>query len=248
MRQSAGKFLAIPLALFVVFLSLYAIWLILDLPPEEVLLPIVHRFFERYGVLTALACGLIEALLLVGWYFPGTTIIVAGLILSGADLAQYAAMAGAAAAGLSTGHLINFLVGRHGWYRLLLAFGLKDSLDTAQQWLLKYGLSAIFTTYWQINLASLTSTAAGILRFPLVPFVIFSSSATVLWIGFWSTAIYFLGQAAMTLVGLRLALVVIALWISVRLLLYARANRVAARTALATTEAGALRPGAADHR
>jgi membrane protein DedA with SNARE-associated domain len=109
-------------------------------------------------------------------------------------------------------------------------------------------LSAIFTTYWQINLASLTSTAAGILRFPLVPFVIFSSSATVLWIGFWSTAIYFLGQAAMTLVGLRLALVVIALWISVRLLLYARANRVAARTALATTEAGALRPGAADHR
>jgi membrane protein DedA with SNARE-associated domain len=136
MQQSAGKFLAIPLALFVVFLSLYAIWLILDLPPEEVLLPIVHRFFGRYGVLTALACGLIEALLLVGWYFPGTTIIVAGLILSGADLAQYAAMAGAAAAGLSTGHLINFLVGRHGWYRLLLAFGLKDSLDTAQQWLL----------------------------------------------------------------------------------------------------------------
>jgi hypothetical protein len=41
---------------------------------------------------------------------------------------------------------------------------------------------------------------------------------------------------------------VIALWISVRLLLYARANRVAARTALAATEAGALRPGTADHR
>jgi membrane protein DedA with SNARE-associated domain len=143
---------------------------------------------------------------------------------------------------------VNFLVGRHGWYRLLLAFGLKDSLDTAQQWLLKYGLSAIFTTYWQINLASLTSTAAGILRFPLVPFVLLSSGATLLWIAFWSTTIYFLGQAAMTLVGLRLALVMIASWIAVRLLMYARANRAAARTVPAASGARAMHPGAADQR
>jgi hypothetical protein len=52
----------------------------------------------------------------------------------------------------------------------------------------------------------------------------------------------------MALVGLRLALVVIAVWITVRLLIYARANRPGARTAMTPGEATPASPRAADQR
>ena len=53
-----------------------------------------------------------------------------------------------------------------------------------------YGLSAIFTTYWQANLASCISTAAGILQFPFGRFLPFVRRRGVLDL-FWATLIFF---------------------------------------------------------
>ena len=72
-----------------------------------------------------------------------------------------------------------------------------------------------------MNLASLTSTAAGILQFPAAKFVIISVAACVAWITFWGSMIFFLGQAATALVSLRVIIAVIAAWIVGRVI-YAR--------------------------
>ena len=84
--------------------------------------------------------------------------------------------------------------------------------------LTKYGLSAIFTTYWQANLASCISTAAGILQFPAARFIAYSLAAEALWITFWAGIIFFLGSAALSLVGFRMILFLIMLWIGGRLI------------------------------
>ena len=218
MRSSTKNLLGLSVALFGILLSLYAVWILLDLPPEETLIPIARDFFQRYGLVTVLIGAALEGLLLVGWYFPGTMVIVLGLILAGHDVPRLAQVAAMAATGLCAAYLINFFVGKYGWYRLLLAFGLREPLEKAQSRVARYGVGAIFATYWQANLASLTSTAAGVLRLPLVTFLLASVGATVLWITFWSTLIYFLGAAAMTLVNLRYVLIAIALWIAGKLL------------------------------
>ncbi len=218
MRSSTKNLLGLSVALFGILLSLYAVWILLDLPPEETLIPIARDFFQRYGLVTVLIGAALEGLLLVGWYFPGTMVIVLGLILAGHDVLRLAQVAAMAATGLCAAYLINFFVGKYGWYRLLLAFGLREPLEKAQSRVARYGVGAIFATYWQANLASLTSTAAGVLRLPLVTFLLASVGATVLWITFWSTLIYFLGAAAMTLVNLRYVLIAIALWIAGKLL------------------------------
>lgn len=219
MSRRTLKLIAVPLIFLLVFASLFLVWELLDLPPEEVLIARAHDYFKQYGLITVLIGAFIEGLLLIGWYFPGALVILAALLLAGDDAWRAVQVVALAIAGLSTAYIVNYAVGRYGWYQLLVAFGLREGLERAKQRLTKYGLSAIFTTYWQINLASLTSTAAGILHFPFAEFVAISTSACLLWVTFWGSMIFFLGQAATAFVSLRVIIVVIAIWIAGRLLL-----------------------------
>lgn len=99
---------------------------------------------------------------------------------------------------------------------MLLKFGLKKPTEKAQTQLSKYGLSGIFLSYWQPNLAALASTAAGILQFPFKKFILYSATAAILWNMFWGVLVYVLGEAALTAIGARFVMVVIILWIAYR--------------------------------
>ncbi len=158
---------------------------------------------------------IVEGLLLIGWYFPGTLVVIFAFVAAGPDAARLAELAAAAGLGLFAAYLTNFFAGKFGWYRLLLAFGLREPLENAQRRLTKYGLSAICTTYWQANLASCISTAAGILQFPFGRFAALSFLAEAFWISFWATLIFFLGKAALSLAGFRIILFAILIWIAV---------------------------------
>jgi membrane protein DedA with SNARE-associated domain len=212
------KIIALPLAVLGVFALLYAVWIVLDLPPERTIIEIARQYLDRYGIVIVLICAYLEGLLLIGWYFPGTLVVIFAFVIAGPDVARVAQVAAAAGLGLFAAYLTNFLAGKYGWYRLLLAFGLREPLDNAQRRLTRYGLSAIFTTYWQANLASCISTAAGILQFPFARFAALSFLAEAFWISFWATMIFFLGQAALSLAGFRIILFAILIWIAARLI------------------------------
>jgi membrane protein DedA with SNARE-associated domain len=210
--------IALPLAVLGVFALLYAVWVVLDLPPEQTIIDIARPYLDRYGAALVLCCAFIEGLLLIGWYFPGTLIVIFAFVAAGPDAARLAQLAAAAGLGLFAAYLTNFFAGKYGWYRLLLAFGLREPLENAQRRLTKYGLSAICITYWQANLASGISTAAGILQFPFGRFAALSFLAEVFWISFWATLIFFLGKAALSLAGFRIILFAILIWIAARLI------------------------------
>jgi membrane protein DedA with SNARE-associated domain len=218
MLRRIGRIVALPLAVLGVFALLYAVWVALDLPPEATIIKIAGGYLDRYGVVIVLVCAYLEGLLLIGWYFPGTLVIIFALIIAGPDAVRVAQVAGVAGFGLFCAYVTNFFAGKYGWYRLLLAFGLREPLDNAQKRLARYGLSAIITTYWQANLASCISTAAGILQFPIGRFLIFSFFAEAFWISFWATLIFFLGNAALSLAGFRMILLMILVWTAVRLI------------------------------
>lgn len=218
MARRILKVVAFPLAVLAAFALLYAIWVALDLPPEKTIIEIARRYLDRYGVVIVLLCAYVEGLLLIGWYFPGALVVIFALIVAGQDAARVVEVAALAGSGLAAAYVTNFFIGKYGWYRLLLAFGLRGPLDRAQQRLTKYGLSAIFTTYWQANVASVISTAAGILQFPVARFVAYSIAAEAIWITFWASLIFFLGPAALALAGFRFIFIMILIWIAVRLI------------------------------
>ena len=55
--RRALKIIAFPLAVLVVFGLLYAVWLALDLPPEETIIASAKVYLDRYGLAIVLVCG-----------------------------------------------------------------------------------------------------------------------------------------------------------------------------------------------
>jgi len=112
-------------------------------------------------------------------------------------------------------YTLNYLLGKYGWYRLLVRFGLRQSLDTAKQKLERQGLSAVVLSYWEPNLASIIATAAGTLQIPLLRFELYSVLGITLWNIFWGMLVFFLGTAALQMMGLKFVLIVFVIWVSV---------------------------------
>ena len=216
--KNIWKTIGLPLIFLGVFSSLYLVWKILDLPPEAELIEIARAYFEKYGLVTVLVSAIIEGLLLIGWYYPGSLVILLGVIFAGKNIPHVIEVVSVVTLGLFIAYIINFFLGKYGWYRLLLAFGLKEPLENAQHRLIKYGLSGIFISYWQPNLAALASTAAGILHFSFRKFLLYSLVSVVTWNIFWGTLVYFLGEASLSFVGLKFAFIAIGIWIAFRLI------------------------------
>ena len=207
----------LPIFVLGIFLFIYLAWRFFALPPEEEILEIARFYFDKYGLAILLVSALVEGTVLVGWYYPGSLIIFLGVILAGKDISKVAEAVAAITAGLFFAYIINFLLGKYGWYRLLLRFGLREALEDVKARVTRYGLLAIFMSYWQPNLAALVATSAGILDFSFSKFLIYSLVAATLWNTFWGTLVYFVGEGVLSLVGIRFILLAIFVWIIYRI-------------------------------
>jgi len=207
----------LPIFVLGIFLFIYLAWRFFALPPEEEILEIARFYFDKYGLAILLVSALVEGTVLVGWYYPGSLIIFLGVILAGKDISKVAEAVAAITAGLFFAYIINFLLGKYGWYRLLLRFGLREALEDVKARVTRYGLLAIFMSYWQPNLAALVATSAGILDFSFSKFLIYSLVAATLWNTFWGTLVYFVGEGVLSLVGIRFILLAIFIWIIYRI-------------------------------
>ena len=217
--KSFLKIVGLPIVFLGVSLSLWAIWKILDLPPRDELIEITRRYFDLYGYWIVFVSAIIEGILLAGSCYPGSLVIFLGVIFAGKNIPEVIWVVTLVTIGLFLAYLFDYALGKYGWYRLLLKFGLREPIENVQARLTKYGLSGIFLSYWQPNLAALTSTAAGILQFPFKKFMLYSAVAVTLWNIFWGALVYFLGEAALTAVGIRFVIVAIVVWITYQLIL-----------------------------
>jgi len=196
------KKLKTPLILIIVFVSFILLWNLFDLPQDGVLIEMAKGYFEKYGLVTVLLAAIIEGALVVGWYLPGGLVIFLGVILASGDPYRATLSVVSTIVGFCIANTFNYFLGRHGWYRLLTVFGLKDSLQKAEGLFQKYGYRAMLISYWQPNLAALVSTSAGVLKAPFKNFFVYSTLATILWSAFWGITAYILGQKILEYLGI----------------------------------------------
>jgi membrane protein DedA with SNARE-associated domain len=195
------KKLKTPIILICIFLSLILIWKLLKLPPDDVLIEMVHEYFMKYGLLTVLVASIIEGMLLVGVYLPGGMVIFLGVLTSLGDPRRATLSVIMTILGLGLAYIFNYFLGKHGWYKILVKFGMRQSLHDAEVNLQKHNQRAIYMSYWQPNLASFVSTASGILKTDFKKFALHSTLATILWCAFWGITAYFLGEKVLTYLG-----------------------------------------------
>ena len=194
---------------------MYVIWKLLGLPTDDKMVDIVKGSFEKYGLWIVFVGALIEGFLLLGQYFPGGTIIFLGVISAGKNIPRVIEVVAIVSVAFIISYTLNYLVGKYGWYRLLVKFGLSKSLEESKQKLEKQGLNAVIFSYWEPNLASLIATAAGILRIPMKKFQSYSVVGVIMWNIFWGTLVFSLGIAVLKMTGLKYVLIIFIVWVAI---------------------------------
>lgn len=206
------KLLSIPLVLMLIYISMNIVWRLFNMPTNDELLLIVKVWFSDYGLWIVFIGALIEGFLLIGQYFPGGFIIFLGVISAGKDMLRATEVVLIVCVAFFISYTLNYLMGKYGWYKLLVKFGLSDSLERSKDKIIKQGLNAVFFSYWEPNLASITATAAGILHVPLRKFLIYSALGIILWNVFWGVLVYSLGESALKIVGLKYVVIIFIVW------------------------------------
>ena len=213
--KEALKLLSIPLTLMVIYLSMVLLWKLFAFPGPEELVNIVTNYFNRYGLWIVFISALIEGFLLLGQYFPGGFIIFLGVLSAGGNAIRASTVVLIVSIAFFISYYGNYLLGRYGWYKLFIKFGLKNSLDKAEQRLQKYGFKAIILSYWEPNLASITATAAGVLHLSTRRFLLYSALGIIVWNTIWGILIFNLGKVALQLTGLKYVTIIFLVWIAV---------------------------------
>jgi membrane protein DedA with SNARE-associated domain len=191
-------------------------WYLLDLPPEAELIIIIRGWLETYGTVMVLVGSLLESLLLVGLYFPGSLVIFLSVGLATSPLHALTQVI-AVSVGMFTGYLTNYYIGRYGLYKLVLRFGLRENLTTATTKLEQGATRYVFYTYWNPGLAAFTATAAGITGLPLRRFLMLSIGGIVVWNTFWGLLVYGLGEHATNLISFSVIIKLLLAWIAFEL-------------------------------
>ncbi len=212
------KILSIPLLLMLGYLSVLVLWDLFQLPKGEQLVSLTKDWFAHYGLWLVFVSALLEGTLILGQYYPGGLVIFLGVISAGHNWPRVAAVVAVVSLSFFIGYTIDYAVGKYGWYKLLLKFGLKKSLENAQAKLQKHQLNAVFFTYWEPNLASIVATAAGTLQIPLLKFSVYSAVGIIIWNTFWGALVASLGDKALEIMGIKWVLIVFGAWVGILLI------------------------------
>ncbi len=208
------KILSVPLIIIAAYGLLYLVWMIFDLPPEDEMVRLVTTWLQSYGLWIIFVSALVEGVLLFGNYYPGGLVIFLGVISAGGDIGKTIFVVLLVCLALFCAYFINYMLGKHGWYRLLIKFGMKDSIERQKQKLEQHQFKAVMGSYWFPNLASITSTAAGILRVPLAKFLIHSAIGVLVWNSLWGTLVAYFGEKIFDMIDLKVIIGVLVVWIA----------------------------------
>jgi membrane protein DedA with SNARE-associated domain len=207
------KSLAVPLIMAALYGLFFVAWRMLHLPPHNEIILILKEYLGEYGLLLLFISALVEGALLLGFYYPGGTVIFLSVILAGKDVIRVSEVVLVASAALLAGYSFDYMAGRYGWYRIFARLGLGNAVEKGRKRVEKHLAKAVVLSYWDPNLASFTATGAGILKIPYGRFALVSILPLLIWNIFWATLIYFVGQAALAFIGPRFIAIVIGTWV-----------------------------------
>lgn len=189
------KALAIPFGLLALYAVLFTVWKIFDLPPQAEMISRLTEFIIEKGLIVIFIGAFIEGVFFFGVPFPGGTVILIGVAATAGHPERAVLVVLIVCVALFLGYLMNYFMGKYGWYKLFIKFGLRGTLEPMQKKLSHHAFTAILSSYWLPNLAALCSTAAGIMHIPLQKFLIQSAIGVVIWNTFWGIVVYMTGTA-----------------------------------------------------
>lgn len=209
------KYALVPLVILGVLAVIMVIFKLFGFPNNGEILQYAKDLFAVHGYWIIFVAALAEGVLLANWYLPGSVVVVMGVSFAAQNGYSPVLTLGTIILGFFVTTLLNYFLGKYGWYKLLLKFGLGDSLDKAQEKLHRHGTKAILVSYIHPNLGALIATSAGILKMPFMKFLAYSVVALVVWNVFWGGVVYIWGPGIMDYLTYKNLIVILSTWIVV---------------------------------
>ncbi|HBB02472.1 TPA: hypothetical protein DCZ16_01625 [Candidatus Peregrinibacteria bacterium] len=219
------KYASFPIGLFIamgVFLLLYQFF---GLPTFAEIIDYAQNAYNEHGYYVIIIASLMEGLLVVNWYFPGSIVIIMGTTFAITGHQNVPLTVALITLCFFLTSILNFLLGKYGWYKLLLKFGLKSEIERMKQRLEKYGPKIILISYFHPHVGSLTATSAGILHLKTRTFLIYSLLAFLIWNSFWTLMIYLVGPQILKITNFKNLMIIIAVWIIVMGIIFYRKSK-----------------------
>lgn len=200
-HKSKLKLFLLPLLVLCTFGLLLFAYKFFDLPSKGEIITKAQDYYSRHGYITVFIGAAIEGLLFVNWYFPGSVIVITGVVFARSIGLNVVGVVGLISLGFFITSLFNYFLGRYGWYHVLVRFGLGEPLENIKSKVQHRGLILLFATYFHPNIGALVATSAGILKLDFKKFALYSFLATVLWNSIWGTVVYLSGPFILNLLG-----------------------------------------------
>ncbi len=176
----------IPLLWAILFAIFTVIYKTFDLPPPEEMAIIGRELYEQYGIVVLLIAAFVEGIFMVNIYFPGSFVIVLAVFLSDKSFMSLAVIGGSVWFGFVLAGAINYLLGKYGFYKLLLLIGRKDTVTRMQKWVDKRGNVAIFIAAIHTNFLAIAQVCLGIAKESLRKNLLLSGLSLAFWIPIWT--------------------------------------------------------------
>ncbi|PIZ70639.1 hypothetical protein COY07_06360 [Candidatus Peregrinibacteria bacterium CG_4_10_14_0_2_um_filter_43_11] len=216
------KYVIVPVVILAIFAIVAIIYHLFNLPSYAEMKEWIKDAFAIHGYSVVFLGALAEGILLANWYLPGSVVMVMGVVFAKSNGMNPILVIGLIILGFLITTVFNYALGRYGWYRLLLKFGLRDAIERTKKRVKKQGLKIIFVTYFHPNVGALTATCAGILKLPFQRFFIYSLSALISWNVLWGMVVYISGPAIVEIVNFKNLLLILLAWVVVLLFQFIR--------------------------
>ena len=214
------KYASLPIILLALFGVLTIVYKLFDLPSYAEMTIWTKNAFTTYGYWVIFVGALAEGILFANWYLPGSVVVVMGVAFAQENGLSAPVAVALITLGFLITAVINYALGRYGWYRLLMKLGLAEALNRTKKRVEKYGHKIIFGTYFHPNIGALTATSAGILRLSFPRFVIYSVISLAVWNTIWGMVVYISGPAIVEIVNFKNLLLIISAWLAALLVIF----------------------------
>lgn len=163
-------------------------------PSPEEIIAFTQKYYELYGYPVVFFGALAEGALFINWYLPGSIVVALGVIFAKQAGLNILLVLALVVLGFFLTALLNYALGRFGWYHIFLKLGLKGPLQKVQEKIEDKGLKILFTAYVHPNFGALAATTAGILRLPFLKFFTYSLISIIVWNSLWTALFYYFGS------------------------------------------------------
>lgn len=186
--------LGIQVAVVFIIYSLTLVYLRRHVPEAPIIVTQIEAFYGKYGYDMIFLGALLEGTFMVGFYVPGSFVVLLGAVLARTGIVSFPLVIFFGTLGLIIGYVINYLLGRFGWFHVVHGVGLGKSLKAAENTIIKHQNNALFWGYMMPSSASFLSTAAGILKVDFKKFFIQSVVTQLFWSLLWGGLAYIFGM------------------------------------------------------